>query len=490
MDIPPSPASDLMTLTHVPSEIYLRMLLRKCFSSFERYMDFVLKSVAKLHSAWTADDTWLQELQSCVGITTRAQMRRDSEWDTYIICEVLKKLLVQVYLAHSTCRDDDETEMLRNSVHQVAYTRQLISHNLRPSYVEIVSCAFAALDICKAFPLGKNDLYQSTVAELEALADSAKVVIQLTLGASEIRSVQRHELCQMALDSVLREAEALLNDRIIITNATVGKPIDIQAALKLMENRPSPGQLKGKLRQRSEHKTKAHKIEISAAQIEEAVSDSQRSATRSVLDSAISLGFITEVQAQSVIYDAGHGKNPKLKKWKVYDSWNRTQISEAFGHFRAIMKGRNALNHGAITTGGLKHITPELSVEVINGCIGLLLLLQEDESPFFALRTELTELQRNADPAPLEVSIFGIDDESKYTRIQFETEKELHGRKDVIQRLQSKIKGNKSFQVENAILLFLFHCPRMLDIIILALALAQTRTLSQTRTLTLAISRT
>ena len=200
MDIPPSPASDLMTLTHVPSEIYLRMLLRKCFSSFERYMDFVLKSVAKLHSAWTADNTWLQELQSCVGITTRAQMRRDSEWDTYIICEVLKKLLVQVYLAHSTCRGDDETEILRNSVHQVAYTRQLISHNLRPSYVEIVSCAFAALDICKVFPFGKDDLYQSTVAELEALADSAKVVIQLTVDASKILSVQRHELCQMALE--------------------------------------------------------------------------------------------------------------------------------------------------------------------------------------------------------------------------------------------------------------------------------------------------
>jgi len=130
MDIPASPVSALMTLTRVPSDIYLRMLLRKCFSSFERYMDFVLKSVAKRHPAWTANDTWLQELQSCVGATMLSSMHRDSEWDVYIICEVLKKLLVQVYLAHSTCAgDDDQTEMLRNSLHHVAYTRNLLSHN-------------------------------------------------------------------------------------------------------------------------------------------------------------------------------------------------------------------------------------------------------------------------------------------------------------------------------------------------------------------------
>ena len=73
------------------------------------------------------------------------------------------------------------------------------------------------------------------------------------MGASETLPVQRDEILQMALGSVLRQAEAQLIERItkVLGDSATAVGSDLQAVLETMENRPLNKGLKEILVQRS-----------------------------------------------------------------------------------------------------------------------------------------------------------------------------------------------------------------------------------------------
>ena len=139
------------------SEDYLRMLLRKTFCLFEGYMDPVLKSIAEAYAPWQENGTWLQELQ-CGFAGMIPFMQRDNEWDAYTISQCLKYHMAKVYIPSSAYPGDDEkTEILRNNIHHVGFTRNLLSHSGLPSIAEMLSCISAARDVCAAFPNRPNE---------------------------------------------------------------------------------------------------------------------------------------------------------------------------------------------------------------------------------------------------------------------------------------------------------------------------------------------
>jgi hypothetical protein len=399
-------------------------------------MDLVLKQIAQQHPPWVAHGTWLHELQGAVGHAMKRVMQRDVEWDAYIISQVLRKFLQPVYLARSTCcNDDDKSEILRNSIHQVGFVRDLLGHNKNPSMREMFSCIYAAVDVCKAFPQFRSstvpcDLYERTVAALEDIAASADSLSNLGAGVCTDKDVDVGEVSTLLLDMAVTEFEdrcgAALNHARGSTES-----LDFQTIRGIILNYPKITKLREILRQRSKSKKPEKLIAITEAQIEtafQAATSSRDGVT--IIDAALDLKFITLDQAKSVLLDGDYGKNASLDSWVAYKAWKDLEVDAAESYFDQIARGRNSINHGEV-------IALPLCVSTVEASIELFILLGLDHSVFEAMKNHISAIT----VGPMKITIEGIDRSDECIRIPVQIEKTLFGRDALIGELRQQCIG-------------------------------------------------
>ena len=419
-------------------------------------MDLVLKQVAEQHPPWMVNGTWLQELQSAVGHTMRRAMQRDVEWDAYIISQVLKKYLKTVYLGRSTCgTDDDKTEILRNSVHQLGFVRDLLGHNKNPSTREMFSCIYAAVDVCKAFPEFRTsaspcDLYERTVATFEGIAESARSLSNLGTGVCIDKDVDVSEASVLLLDTVINEFEAQCGAAINRARGTT-ETLDVKTIRGLVLNKPKITELRQILKQRRRSKTKAKFIDITEAQIETAFQAAVSSTDEeTIVDAALRLNFITLDQARSVLLEGEYGKNKSLKSWAPYNAWTVSEIDAAEKCFDEIARGRNNLNHG-------EAIAVSLCSSAVDAIIRLFALLGIDDSYFATTKTDIISA---LSVGPVQITIEGINRSDECIRIPVQIEKTLFGRDLLIKDLRDQLIG-----ILYSILLLDFFCIIMVGLL-------------------------
>ena len=124
----------------------------------------------------------------------------------------MKKHLKGVYLQYTGKMDDDFfTESLRNAVHHLGYTRNLLFHNGQPSTGEVISCLNVSGDICSAF---ENSIDPTKFAaanqKLKDIIDQAKRLYNLSVGEKMSTVVDQSVLVSLVLDKALSTFEEKL----------------------------------------------------------------------------------------------------------------------------------------------------------------------------------------------------------------------------------------------------------------------------------------
>ena len=143
----------LMSLLHdLDIKHFLILVLRKAFKLFEGHMTKVVQEMAQRHVPW--ETCWFDELQSSVADRARKYVVLGQPWDTYALSQMISKNLDFVFLGQSPhAVNDASSEILRNAVNHVGFTRYLLSHNQEPSCSEIASCLAMLVVVAEAFPL-------------------------------------------------------------------------------------------------------------------------------------------------------------------------------------------------------------------------------------------------------------------------------------------------------------------------------------------------
>ena len=193
------------------TEFFFRTELRSSFKRFEKYMDFIVKEVARNH--W-GPDTWLFNLKGSVGPSMKAYITIDREMDTYSICEILRKHLKLVYLPRSSSSDDyDNAEALRNAIVHISCTRNLLEHGGRPSVLEMMSCIMSILDVCSVFKDVEGNTHIGVIVELDAQLKLLELSMQQLANTAEYTGAafSENDFAFSVVDKMLHRFETLIN---------------------------------------------------------------------------------------------------------------------------------------------------------------------------------------------------------------------------------------------------------------------------------------
>jgi hypothetical protein len=287
-------------------------------------------------------------------------------------------------------------------------------------------------EVCSAFTIPEYlPAQQDAVAALEGIADTARSLSSLPLGTVHVASLDFDSLGNLIMDNIVSRFEEIANTAIMQATGK-DKILDLQDIRETLMNVPTVKTMQGRLEQRSRHKKKLLKIDITAEQIKQAMTAGKYNGFE-VVDAALKLGYLTKEQAWSVLLDVGYGKNPGLEKWSQYFEWKEDEVDKAKGYFDIFARGRNALCHG-------ENITLAFFIPVMKGFIGLLGLLHVDCVSYSAMLDLLEDIIKCSSPGLVDVPISVIDISSDRVRIPYKR-KDIFGRQELVERLMKSCSG-------------------------------------------------
>lgn len=297
------------------AEIFMRNALNNAFHCFDVYMSFIVKKIAREHPGW--QDTFVSNLMCAVGCSTKEFVEKafveDEEFDTYVITSILCFYFKRVYLPCSTCsHGDDEAESLRNAINHVGYTRQLLSHNGRPSVLEMISCVSSVLEILEAF--GIENPHADKKLKICELSETAQQIRDLCPGSTFAYSLDEKAVTLLTIDRAIDRLESLLNPCMDQYTGSIEQR-DIQEMFKILQK-----EAKAKT-----YKECAKRLgKLNATQIADAADkESQRGGFFMVARRDHGLTEDDEIEIRLA---CGEGKKNELRLWPAYSKWNFGRI--------------------------------------------------------------------------------------------------------------------------------------------------------------------
>ena len=308
------------------SDEFARLLQRKVFALTEKYLNPIVKGVARNNPEWDGD-TWLEKLKDCVDSGSHQYMDPDKHWDLYYLCVILKKQFLLYKQCLSSPEHEETVDRLNFGFKHLGHSRNLLSHD-EISISEIESCIQACVEIVRNFSPPESlrstveprthtcvhELQEQTLHELERLAKTFEEVSALGPGGEKREVIVESEYYIHLLDKMLGRFESEF--RPLLTKAGIkgekGKRLDTQKIIENLQNLPAPREMTETLRQRTTSTKKAKRIPMSMEDIERIQADKETTNVN-ILCELLKRGVIDEAKAQDIRAELNQVLWSKLK---------------------------------------------------------------------------------------------------------------------------------------------------------------------------------